>query len=216
MQTGFWYDGLAQDVLEISAQWSVIILLFMVLIMENQRRGMFFGKKIGFVSNAAISVRKYHGYYFAWATIYTFWYHPMVGTQGHLMGFLYMFLLLLQGSLFFTRMHLNPKWTIFLEASVVLHALLVALMSGHNWPMFLFGFLGVFVVTQMYGLPISQRMRWLIWIIFTGIFIGVYNYRGWETWHEIFFVSGTLWGCAIIFAGLILLIQPKNITSKEG
>ena len=88
-------------------------------------------------------------------------------------------------------------------------------MSGHNWPMFLFGFLGVFVVTQMYGLPISQRMRWLIWIIFTGIFIGVYNYRGWETWHEIFFVSGTLWGCAIIFAGLILLIQPKNITSKE-
>ena len=76
--------------------------------MENQRRGMFLGKKIGFVSNAAVSIRKYHGYYFAWATIYTFWYHPMVGTQGHLMGFLYMFLLLLQGSLFFTRMHLNP------------------------------------------------------------------------------------------------------------
>ena len=48
LQTGLWYDGLAQDVLEISAQWSVIVLLFMVLIMENQRRGMFFGKKIGF------------------------------------------------------------------------------------------------------------------------------------------------------------------------
>ena len=45
-QTGIWYDGLAQDVLEVSAQWSVIVLLFMVLIMENQRRGMFLGKKI--------------------------------------------------------------------------------------------------------------------------------------------------------------------------
>ena len=212
LQTGFWYDGLAQDVLEVSAQWSVIVLLFMVLIMENQRRGLFFGKKIGFVTNAAVSIRKYHGYYFAWATIYTFWYHPMVGTQGHLMGFLYMFLLLLQGSLFFTRMHLNPKWTIFLEATVVLHALLVALVAGHNWPMFVFGFLGVFVVTQMYGLPISQKTRWLIWAFFTGTFIAVYSYKGWDTWYEIFFVSGTLWVCSILFAGLILLVQPKKFS----
>ena len=216
LQTGFWYDGLAQDVLEVSAQWSVIVLLFMVLIMENQRRGLFFGKKIGFVTKAAVSIRKYHGYYFAWATIYTFWYHPMVGTQGHLMGFLYMFLLLLQGSLFFTRMHLNPKWTIFLEATVVLHALLVALAAGHNWPMFVFGFLGVFVVTQMYGLPISQKMRWLIWTAFTGAFISVYSYKGWDTWYEIFFVSGTLWICSILFAGLVLLIQPKKFSIGKG
>ena len=39
--------------------------------------------------------RKYHGYYFAWAIIYTFWYHPMEITGGHLLGFFYMFLLLL-------------------------------------------------------------------------------------------------------------------------
>jgi len=95
------------------------------------------------------------------------------------------------------------------------HAMLVALAAGHNWPMFLFGFLGVFVVTQMYGLPISQKMRWLIWVAFTGVFIGVYSYKGWDTWHEIFFVSGTLWACAILFSGLILLVQPKNIISEE-
>ena len=52
-------------------------------------------------------MRKYHGYVFAWATVYTFWYHPMENTAGHLIGFFYMFLLLLQGSLFLTRIHIN-------------------------------------------------------------------------------------------------------------
>jgi len=55
---------------------------------------------------------QYHGYFFAWATIYTFWYHPMVSTSGHLIGFLYMFMLLLQGSLFFTRIHINKWWDV--------------------------------------------------------------------------------------------------------
>ncbi len=31
-------------------------------------------------------VRRNHGYIFAWATIYTFWYHPMENTNGHLIG----------------------------------------------------------------------------------------------------------------------------------
>ena len=59
--------------------------------------------------------RKYHGYFFAWATIYTFWYHPMDNTTGHLIGFFYMFLLLLQGSLFLTRIHVNKYWTVVQE-----------------------------------------------------------------------------------------------------
>ena len=219
IQTAIWYDGLAQDVIEQSAQWSVIVLLFVVLMMENQRRGMFFGKKLNFVTAASTGLRKYHGYYFAWATIYTFWYHPMVGTSGHIVGFLYMFLLLLQGSLFFTRAHLNPKWTIFVEVMVVIHALLVALMNGDNWPMFLFGFLGVFVVTQMYGLPLSQKMRWLIWSMFIGLVIAVYSFKGWGTSYEVIFIAGTEWACAILFAGLILFIQSdfmKRITGRAN
>lgn len=211
LQTGIWYDALAQDVLETSAQWSVIVLLVVVLMMENQRRGMFLGKKLAFVTSASQGLRTYHGYYFAWATIYTFWYHPMVGTQGHIVGFLYMFLLLLQGSLFFTRAHLNPKWTIFVEVMVVIHALLVALMNGDNWPMFLFGFLGVFVVTQMYGLPLSQKIRWMIWSMFIGLIIIVYNFKGWETSYEIIFVAGTEWAFAILLSGLILFLQSDFI-----
>jgi hypothetical protein len=46
LQTHLWYDGLAQDVSIWSSQVSVIILLVWVLLMENQRRGLFFGKPI--------------------------------------------------------------------------------------------------------------------------------------------------------------------------
>jgi len=211
IQTHIWYDGLAQDVLEQSSQWSVIVLLFVVLMMENQRRGLFLGHSIDFVTQASRTVRQYHGYYFAWATIYTFWYHPMVMTQGHLLGFFYMFLLLLQGSLFYTRVHLNPKWTIFVEVMVVVHALLVAIMNGDSWPMFLLGFLGVFVVTQMYGLPLSQKMRWLIWSAYIGLIIIIFNAKGLDDSYRFILIVGTEWGSVILFSGLILCLQSDFI-----
>ena len=91
-------------------------------------------------------------------------------------------------------------------------------MSGHNWPMFLFGFLGVFVVTQMYGLPLSQKMRWMIWSAFIGLVITVYSFRGWETSYEVIFIAGTEWACAILLSGLILFIQSdfiKNLTGRN-
>ena len=99
--------------------WAVALMLVWVLLMENPRRGLVFGKKIAFPKRVTSVARRYHGYYFAWATVYTFWYHPMEATSGHLIGFLYMFLLLVQGSLFFTRAHVNRWWTLFLEVAVL-------------------------------------------------------------------------------------------------
>ncbi len=162
LQTQVWYDGLAQDVHEATAQWSVIVLLIAVLLMENGRRGLVFGAKSGWVERAGPFVRRYHGYYFAWATIYTFWYHPMEATWGHLLGFFYMFLLLLQGSLFFTRAHVNRGWTVTLEVTFAIHGAMVAYLAGHSWRMFLMGGLGMFIVTQMHGLGLSRRARWVI------------------------------------------------------
>jgi hypothetical protein len=72
-------------------------------------RGLFFGNKLPIKQEIIRFARKYHGYFFARATIYTFWYHPIEPTSGHIIGFFYMFLLLLQGSLFFTRIHTN-RW----------------------------------------------------------------------------------------------------------
>ena len=94
------YDGLAQDVHEGTAFGSVTLMLFLIMLMENRRRGLFLGHRIPQLMGAGDTVRRYHGYYFSWAIIYTFWYHPVEMTPGHLAGFAYMSLLLLQSSLF--------------------------------------------------------------------------------------------------------------------
>lgn len=186
IQTHLWYDGLAQDVSIWSSQISVIILLVWTLLMENRRRGLFFGKKVPISQQVTDFARKYHGYYFAWATIYTFWYHPMETTPGHLVGFLYMFLLLLQGSLFFTRIHINRYWTFVQEFAVLVHGTLVAVFQGNGmWPMFFFGFAGLVVITQMHGLRLPNWAKWLIFAAYAGSALAIYSQRGWNKLYEL-------------------------------
>ena len=172
VQTRWTYDGLAQDVSIWTSMGSVAILLMLVVIMENQRRGVVLGKKAGWLEEPGRFLRKYHGYYFSWAIIYTFWYHPIEMTLGHLLGTFYTLMLLLQGSLFFTRQHVDRGWTVSLEAFVLLHGTMVAWLSIENqsWTRFLFGFAAIFVITQMHGLGWSARQRWLV---FVGFMLGL-------------------------------------------
>ncbi len=167
LQTKLFYDGLAQDVHEATSMFSVILMLLLILLMENRRRGLFFGRSVRFLHTAGDATRRYHGYYFSWAIIYTFWYHPIELTSGHLAGFAYMFLLMLQGSLFFTRFHTNRWWTMSLETLFVIHACLVAwfiLQQEQVGPtaMFLFGGMAVFLITQLHGLGLTARAKWAI------------------------------------------------------
>lgn len=177
-QTAVWYDGLAQDVSIWSAQGSVIILLVLVLLMENQRRGLAFGLRAPGLKTAAEVTRRYHGYFFSWAVIYTFWYHPMENTVGHLLGTFYTLLIILQGSLFYTRSHVTRGWTVWLEVLVVVHGVMVAWLSLQQWPMFLFGFLGVFVVTQMHGLGWSRWLRGVFVLGYLAAAVVVYSGNG--------------------------------------
>jgi hypothetical protein len=203
-QTHIWYDGLAQDVSIFSSQGSVIVLLVWVLLMENSRRGMFFGKRLPISQEIIRFARKYHGYFFAWAAIYTFWYHPMVATSGHLIGFLYMFLLMLQGSLFFTRIHINKWWMFTQEFLVLVHGTLVAIMQGAGlWPMFFFGFGGIFVITQMHGLGLSRLARGLILAAYIGVALWVYSDRGWASLNEIIRIPIIDYLAVLVLAGLI-------------
>jgi len=186
VQSQIWYDGLAQDVSIWSAQGSVVLMLVFILVMENPRRGLFFGRKAPLPQQAVQLVRKYHGYIFAWATVYTLWYHPTEPTSGHLIGFLYMFLLLLQGSLFLTRVHINRWWMVVQEVMVLIHGSLVAVMQRNNiWPMFAFGFGGIFVITQMHGLGLSRPVRGAILALYVVAALGVYSQRGWIQLNEI-------------------------------
>lgn len=175
LQSHLWYDGLAQDVPEISALGSVALMLMVVIILESPRRGLIFGKKLRFDQRFLRIVRQYHGYLFSWAIIYTFWYHPTLGTIGHLAGFFYMFLLFAQSALMFNRAHFNRLWTFGLEVFVLLHGSLVAIFQGSGlWPMFAFGFGGMVVLTQMYGLGLHTWTRRLLAIGFVTLAVVTY------------------------------------------
>jgi hypothetical protein len=214
IQTHISYDGLAQDVSIFSSQGSVILLLVAVLLMENKRRGLLWGKKVPLGQRAMSFIRKYHGYLFAWATVYTFWYHPMENTFGHLIGFFYMFLLLLQGSLFLTRIHLNKYWMVIQEVTVAVHGTLVAVMQGNGiWPMFAFGFGGIFILTQMHGLNLPRWLKWVFTAIYVGGAVWIYSGRGLVKLNEIIriplieyllvFVLAGLLGLGIWFSGFV-------------
>ena len=160
LQTLLFYDGIAQDIPSWTAQFTVIMMLFVIIAMENRRRGMFFGRKINFRAEFYDWMKRYHGYAFSFAVIYTFWFHPMVPTVGHLLGFVHVILVMFQGSIMMTRSHLNRKWTFLLEIIVLPHAALVALdQSAGLARMFIFGFLAIFVVTQMHGLGLKSWLK---------------------------------------------------------
>jgi len=205
IQTHIWYDGLAQDVSSYTSQGSVILMLCAILVMENKRRGMFFGKKAPFSERVVSFAKKYHGYLFSWAIVYTFWFHPMVSTPGHLAGFFYMFLLMLQGSLFLTRIHVNKWWMAVQEVTVLVHGTLVAIFQGADiWPMFAFGFAAMFVITQMHGLNLSRRTRWLIGIGYAAAVVIVYN-SDWARLNEIIRIPVIEYLVAFVMAGLVAL-----------
>ena len=224
IQTQIWYDGLAQDVSVFSSQGSVIVMLVWILLMENSRRGLFFGKKAPISKEIMRWAREYHGYFFAWATIYTFWFHPMVNPTGHLIGFFYMFLLLLQGSLIYTRVHINKWWTVSLEVIVAVNGTLVALVNANSlWQMFAFGFAAIFVVTQMWGLGLKTWSKIAILAGYGAAIILVFSQVGFSKIYQITWIPIIEYGAVFLLAGIIGLgllvarqIRGRNLSTLSS
>lgn len=229
VQTKIFYDGLAQDVHEATSMMSVVLMLFLILLMENSRRGLFFGRRIEGLRAVGDTVRRYHGYYFSWAIIYTFWYHPVELTSGHLAGFAYMMLLLLQGSLFFTRFHVNRWWTMLLETIFVIHGAIVAyfiMNQGDNgpWSMFLFGGVATFLITQLHGLGLNLRGKLVIAAPLMCMLIAFYwiypEHIGGLPRLPAIMYTGTLLMFIIIWVtlrlGRMAKSLPKMLTSKKN
>ena len=122
-----------------------------------------------------------------------------------LMSVLFLYgLLRLQGSLFFTRAHVNRKWTVVLEVTFAFHGAMVAYLAGQGWQMFLMGGLAMFIITQMHGLGLSRRVRWLIG---TGYVAGLgllYAGRGWQHLPEVAGIPLTLLGGVFVLSLLVL------------
>lgn len=218
VQTQLWYDGLAIAVPEVTSQGSVVLMLVVILILETPRRGLAFGKKVKFHKRFMQIVREYHGYIFSWGIIYTFWYHPMENTFGHLAGFFYMFLLFSQSILIFNRAHLNKYWTFALEATVLVHGTTVAIYQNNGiWPMFFFGFGAMIVLTQMYGIGLNtwvRRSLAVAFVIGTLLFYGLSgDFAGLNEVIRIPFIEfafvGMLYLLYLGINGLMNLFRPK-------
>ena len=217
VQTYLWYDGLAQDVPIWTSQGSVIVMLVLVLFMEIPRRGLFWGRRFTPPKRTFGFVRKWHGIYIAWAVTYTFWFHPMDGNWGLLSGFIYIFLLFIQLSMFNTRVHTNRSWVVLLEAFVAIHATIITVYK-HNpiWPMFMVGFLVMFVLTQMHGLSWARRLRWPIAIAFVSLVVVLYAFvRGFEHIYEISFIPVALYGGAVALL-LVGRIIERFLVVRRG
>jgi len=168
-QTHVNFDGLAQDIPIWTSQGSVIVMLALVLVMENPRRGLFLGKKAGKPMTARVVgvLRRNHSYIIAWALVYTFWFHPATSDPQLLTGFIYMMLLFTQMSLAYTDVHLRAGWIAFLESFVAIHAFVVAINNTLNpqinsadmWPMFLSGFAFMVVFTYIYAFKPRKEIR---------------------------------------------------------
>ena len=213
LQTHIWYDGLAQDVPIWTSQYSVIIMLVIILLMLFPVRGAFWGRKLKVSATIRRILRNSHSLYISWALVYTFWFHPMEGDLAILLGFFYMFLLMIQMSMFSTKLHFNLAWIGFLEFFVGLHAVAVAFMNGQEaWTMFLFGFLFLTVFTQIHGLKLPGWARYLILALFLGGIAAAYSFRGWERIYEIVFIPAALYGGAF---GLWLVMGAGIFITKK-
>jgi hypothetical protein len=222
LQTHLWYDGLAQDVPVWSSQYSVIVMLVIILYGMAPQRGLFLGRKIAWKPGALRWSGKWHGLYISWALVYTFWFHPTVGEFGLLVGFFYMFLLLTQLSFANTEVHFSRAWIAVLELLVGLHGPLIAIQKaitgqdagavglafagpGGIWIMFASGFLFMFAFTGQYSFRMPRWGRALVFILYAALVAGLYSQRGFGRIYEVSFIPVALYGGTFAFAGLARL-----------
>jgi hypothetical protein len=217
IHTWIWYDALAQNTPVWSSQGSVIIMLVLILILENKRRGVFFGKSLPLPKQSSNFIVKHHGKYIVLATVFTFWYHPMEFTWGHIFGFFYMFLLFIQISFARTQVHYNKYFKVALEVMVLFHGTFVALYSNNApWSMFLFGFAVLFFVTQIYGLGLSKRqiiISQLLFVVATIVtYSGLFTDLTWLDLNEI--VRIPIIEYALIFVFVFIIYIPFYLQEK--
>jgi hypothetical protein len=87
---------------------------------------------------------------------------------------------------------------------VLVHGTLVAVMQGNDlWPMFFFGFAGIFIITQMHGLGLSLRVRAGFLAAYIAGVLYVYSDRGWIQTNEIIRIPIIEYLAVFVIAGLI-------------
>ena len=124
-------------------------------------------------------------------------------------------------SIFFTRFHLNRKWTLLLEMWVIVHSTIVALECPQNiWSMFFFGFLGIFIITQMHGLNFTTLQKWVFTLLYLAGASVVAIQRGALFYTELPRIALIDYCGIFILAGILWLITKftpvENSANAKG
>lgn len=75
------------------------------------------------------------------------------------------------------------------------------------WPMFAFGFGGVFVITQMHGLKLPKWARWGILGAYLALALFVYSSRGLGGIHQITWISFIDYLAVFLLTGILWVIM---------
>ncbi len=208
------YDMFAQDFPSYTSQISVIIMLVILLLIQNSKRGFIFGIKLQ-NQKALNLLYKIHGPIFLLALTYTLWFHSFINTIGHIVGFFYMYLLFIQVSYTGTKIHYNGKWVAFLEAFVLFHGTSVAIFNQNSslWSMFFFGFLFMFIASQMYSFTKNKTLIVTISIMYLILTITYYFSTSIININEIIRIPVIEYGLALII--YFILCSYLYIKSKS-
>jgi hypothetical protein len=129
---------------------------------------------------------------------------------------------MIQLSLAKTKIHTQINWLTFLEVFVALHGAIVAVVAKNGmWPMFLFGFLMMFIVTGQYGI-IKQKSALIgasavylamAFLVYSGVFG---NDNTLADIHQITWIPIILYGLVFAFSWVIsLFFLKKKVPPKE-
>lgn len=88
---------------------------------------------------------------------------------------------------------------VLLEVFVAVHATLITVYKANPiWPMFMVGFLVIFVLTQVHALTIPGWARWMLLVTFVaGVLLLYLLVRGVSHLYEITFIPVALYGGTI-------------------
>jgi len=230
-QSFFTYDGLANDVPEWTAQYSVMWWIFLALIIQMPKRGLLFGyirsfdNPCGFGKDFVNFVRKQHGYAFSFGVTYNYWFHPIEGSPGFVLGYLYQFLMMLQSNFLLHPFHRNKFWTLILQVGIVPHAFFIAWYfangSAGSVFQFPFGFAMLFITTFMHGFELSFWQKAGFTVAFFVVAVSTYLAVGRDLSNigEIFrisvFVLSPVLGWVLWGIGLILLWPFKQMNERH-
>ena len=117
-------------------------------------------------------------------------------------------MLMLQSSLFLTRSHLNKWWRLLLELMVVPHGVFVAInQEGNIWPMFLFGFATVFLLTQMHSSLFTRGQRVFFTVVYFSAFVILYGGKPFHRLNEPLRIPFIDYLGVLFLAGILKLVM---------